>query len=90
MGTHLAQHLDLSLSRERIGSGQHNRKSDLPASSRIPGQVGPFTRAFPNQMLDPIAVGEKRAIGKRNVHSAQIVALSPDYRTPTKSAHTGH
>lgn len=30
MRTYLAQHLNLPLSRERIGSGQHNGKSDLP------------------------------------------------------------
>ena len=85
MGTYLAQHVNLPLSRERIGSRQHNGQSDLPASLRIPGQIGLFTRAFPDQMFDAVAVGEKRAIRKRNVHSAQIVALPSGNRIPNKS-----
>lgn len=64
VGTYLGQHLDLSLGRERIGSGQHERKSDMPPSFRIPGQVCLFARAFPDQMIDSVAPHEKRALGK--------------------------
>jgi len=85
MGTYLAQHVDLALGRERIGSGQHNGKGDLPASFRIPRQVCLFTRAFPDQMIDPVTAGEIRALGKHNVHSAQIIALPPGHRIPDNS-----
>jgi hypothetical protein len=86
MGTYLAQHVDLALGRERIGPRQHNGESDLPASFRIPRQVCLFTRTFPDQMIYAVAVSEKRALGKHNVHSAQIVALA---RIPNKLGRAG-
>jgi hypothetical protein len=59
MGTYLAQHVDLSLSGDRIGFGHHNGKSDLPTSVRIPSQICPFTRAWSDQMIDAVAAGEE-------------------------------
>ena len=89
VGTYLTKHLDFSLSRERIGSGQHNGKRDLAVSFPIPSTVGLFTGALADQMIDAVAVGEKRALGKRNIHSSQIVALPTDDRIPNKSARAG-
>ena len=62
------------LSRERIGSGQHNGKRDLAASFQIPSTAGLFTRALPNQMIDAVPADEKRALRKRNIHSSQSSA----------------
>jgi hypothetical protein len=89
MGAYLAQHLDLPLGRERIRFGQHNGKSNLPTGFRIPGQVGLFTWAFSDQMFDAVAADENRAIGKRNVHSAAIVALPLRQPHPNQSAPAG-
>jgi hypothetical protein len=89
MGTYLSEHFNFSLSRERIGSGQHNGKRDLAASFQIPSTVGLFTRALPDQMIDAVPAGEKRALGKRNIHSSQIVALPTGNRIPNKSARAG-
>lgn len=69
------------MSRERVGSGQHYCKRDLAVSLQIPSTVGLLTRAFPDQMIDAVAADEKRALGKSNIHSTQIVALTPDSRT---------
>ena len=80
MRTDPTQHLDFSMSRERIGSGQHYCKRDLAVSLQIPSTVGLLTRAFPDQMIDAVAAGEKRALGKSNIHSPQIVALTSDSR----------
>jgi hypothetical protein len=89
MGTYLSEHLDFSMSRERIGSGQHNGKRDLAASFQIPSTVGLFTRALSDQMIDAVPAGEKRALGKRNIHTSQIVALPTGDRIPNKSARAG-
>src|SRR6516164_4259674 len=42
MWAYLAQHVDLSLSSDRIGAWPHNGKSDLSAGPRIPCQICPF------------------------------------------------
>src|SRR5450756_2439067 len=69
MGAHLAQHLNFSVSRERIGFGQHDGERDLAESFLIPSTVSLLTRALPDQIIDTVAAGEKRVFTKRNLHN---------------------
>jgi hypothetical protein len=58
MRAYLAQHVDLSLSGDRIGALPHNGKSDLSASPRIPRQICPFTRTLSYQMINLVTAYE--------------------------------
>lgn len=58
MWAYLAQHVDLSLSGDRIGATPHNGKSDLSTGLRIPCQICPFTGAFPDQMINLVTARE--------------------------------
>ena len=60
MGAYLAEHLDFSLSRERIGSGQHNGKRDLAASFPDP-KHGRSVYAGPPRSDDRRGTGRRKA-----------------------------